>query len=375
MLVLLDELASGTDPEEGSAIAMAVLDYFIENNVTVIATTHQSALKNYAFSKDGVENASVSFDPETHRPTYSIILGLPGESHALDIAAGSGMNDIIVGRARRYLDEQSTDVAQIIREITSQQRTLDDKESDFQRKRNEWLERARETDLRSLRLKQRETELRTHGYMQLTNQIQENRKQLENLVRELREGELSKDKTRAVKEFIDDMERTAEKERTELAGVKEELRVFQNVEPGMDVLVGASRQRGTIVRKAKPGYWVVATDKLKITVSESDIKEIVKKSKPRKKVQIAHTAGIQSAAFCLDLRGCRLVEALDELERQIDRAILSNMTGFEVIHGLGEGVLQQGIHDRLRTHPSIGEYGFALPDAGGFGKTVVQLKA
>jgi DNA mismatch repair protein MutS2 len=375
VLVLLDELASGTDPEEGSAIAMAVLDHFIENHSTVVATTHQSALKNYAFSKDGVANASVSFDPETHRPTYSIILGLPGESHALDIAAGSGMSREIIDCAHRYLDEQSTDVAQIIREITFHQRSLKDKETDFQKKRNEWLERSRETDLRALRLKQRETELRTQGYVELTKQNQENRRQLENLVRDLREGELSKEKTRAVKEFIGEMEKAANKEKAEIAEVTQELRPVQNLAEGMDVLVGASRQRGTVVRKARSGYWVVATDKLKITVPESDIKEIVQKAKQEKRVHIAHTAGASFAAYSLDLRGYRLVEALDELERQIDRAILGNLTSFEVIHGLGEGVLKQGIQDRLRSHPSVGEFCFALPDAGGFGKTIVQLKA
>ena len=374
VLVLLDELASGTDPEEGSAIAMAVLDHFLESHSTVIATTHQSALKNYAFSKEGVVNASVSFDPETHRPTYSIILGLPGESHALDIASGSGMSQAIIDSARRYLDAQSTDVAQIIREITFHQRSLNEKESDFQKKRDEWLERVRETDLRSLRLKQRETELRTQGYMQLTKQIQENRRQLENLVRDLREGELSKEKTRAVKEFIGEMEKVADKEKAELAEVSQELKPVRDVAEGMDVLVGASRQRGTVVRKARSGFWVVATDKLKITVPESDIKEIVKKDKPARKVRVAHTAGADAAVYTLDLRGYRLVEALDELERQIDRAILGNMISFEVIHGLGEGILKQGIHDRLRSHPSVGEFGFALPDAGGFGKTIVQLK-
>jgi DNA mismatch repair protein MutS2 len=375
VLVLLDELASGTDPEEGSAIAMAVLDHFIENHSTVVATTHQSALKNYAFSKDGVANASVSFDPETHRPTYSIILGLPGESHALDIAAGSGMSREIIDCAHRYLDEQSTDVAQIIREITFHQRSLKDKETDFQKKRNEWLERSRETDLRALRLKQRETELRTQGYVELTKQNQENRRQLENLVRDLREGELSKEKTRAVKEFIGEMEKAANKEKAEIAEVTQELRPAQDLAEGMDVLVGASRQRGTVVRKARSGYWVVATDKLKITVPESDIKEIVQKAKKEKRVHVAHSAGAGFAAYSLDLRGYRLVEALDELERQIDRAILGNLTSFEVIHGLGEGVLKQGIQDRLRSHPSVGEFGFALPDAGGFGKTIVQLKA
>ena len=374
ILVLLDELGSGTDPEEGSALAMAVLDKFLDRGANVITTTHQSVLKNYGFSKDGVINASVAFDSDTHRPTYSIILGLPGESHALEIAASSGMNDEILRNARRYLDEQSTDVAQIIREITAQQRVLNEKESDFEKRRKSYLEQVRETDLRALRLKQREAELRTQGYMQLTKQITESRKQLENLVRELREGELSREKTRAVKDFIDEMEQTVSKERDEIAEVKKSLSPVQDIEPGMEVLVGASKQRGKVIRKARNGFWVVATEKLKVTVAESDIKEIVEEKAFEKRVRVEHSAVATTAVFTLDLRGFRLAQALDELERQIDRAIMANLGGFEVIHGHGEGILKRGIHDRLKSHPSIKSFNFAVPEAGGFGKTVIELK-
>ncbi|MBT3271779.1 MAG: endonuclease MutS2, partial [Spirochaetales bacterium] len=372
-LVLLDELGSGTDPEEGSALAMAVLDHFLSIHATVVTTTHQSVLKNYGFTKAGVINASVAFDPETHRPTYKIVPGLPGESHALDIAENSGMKAGILEVARRYLDEQSTDVAQIIREITQQQRKLDEKELDFSKKQGNLTERIRETDLKFLRLKQRETELRTQGYMELTKQLQDSRKQLENLVRELREGELTKDKTRAVKEFIDEMEGFVEREREEIQEVRRELSPVPEVQPGMEVLVGTSRQRGTVIRKAKKGYWVVATDKLRITVQETEMSAAAPREKKKAKVQVDRVSGADPAVFTLDLRGCRLQEALDQLERQIDRALMGNMIGFEVIHGHGEGVLKRGIQDRLRSHPAVKDFSFAAPEAGGFGKTVVHL--
>ena len=372
-LILLDELGSGTDPEEGSAIGMAVLDRFLDRRAIVVTTTHQSVLKKYAFSKPGVTNASVSFDKDTHRPTYSIVLGLPGESHALEIAENSGMSHEILANARRYLDDQSTDVAQIIREITAQQRSLSERESEYEKRRGDLLESIRETDLRSLRLKQREMELRTQGYMQLTKQIQESRKQLENLVREIREGELTKDKRKAVKQFIEKLEQTADKEREELTEVEHELAPRLAIEPGMEVLVGSSRQRGQVVRRARKGFWIVSTEKLKVTVPESDIKAVVEAKESKNTVRVEHTSDGPRPVFTLDLRGRRLAEALDELERQIDRALIANLSEFEIIHGHGEGVLKNGVHERLKSHPAVKEFKFAMPQEGGFGKTIVRL--
>jgi DNA mismatch repair protein MutS2 len=372
-LILLDELGAGTDPEEGSAIAMAVLDRFLEQEAIVVATTHQSVLKNYAFSKPGVTNASVSFDPDTHRPTYSIVLGLPGESHALEIAESSGLHRQILAKARHYLDEQSTDVAKIIKEITAQQRALNERESEFEKKKEDLIENIRETDLKSLRLKQREMELRTQGYMQLTKQIQESRKQLENLVKELREGELTKNKTKAVKQFIENLEEAADQEREGLAEVREELAPELEIKPGVEVLVGSSRQRGKVVRSARRGYWIVATDKLRVTVPESEIRAVVGSEGNERKIRVEHTSDGGGAVFTLDLRGYRLAEAIAELERQIDRALMTGMAGFEVIHGHGEGVLKNGVLELLRTHPAVKGHQFAVPEQGGFGKTIVKL--
>ena len=372
-LILLDEIGSGTDPEEGSAIAMAALDRFLERKATVVATTHQSVLKNYGFSKPGVTNASVSFDRDTHRPTYRILQGLPGESHALEIAESGGMNQEILAGARRYLDEQSTDAAKILREISAQQRLLNEKESEFERKRSDLIERMRETDLRSLRLKQREIELRTQGYMQLTKQLQESRQQLENLVKELREGELTKEKTRSAKKFIERLEQTAEREREEITEVRQELAPDLKIEPGSIVLVGNSRQQGTVLRKARKGYWIVMTEKVKVTVEESEIKAVVHRDSGEKKVKIEHSSIAGNPVYVLDLRGYRLADALEELEKQIDRAILGGMRSFEVVHGHGEGILKQGLHERLRNHPAVAKFYFAVPEEGGFGKTIVDL--
>ena len=372
-LVLLDELGSGTDPEEGSAIAMAILDYFLKRSSTVIVTTHHGVLKNYGYTQDGVMNASVAFDGETHKPTYRIILGLPGESHAFDIARSSGLSSDILNQARNYLDEQSTDIAHVIREISEKQRELNVKEEHYDRKRRDLLEKIRETDLRALKLKQHELELRNQGYAQMTKQLQESRKRLEGLVKELKEGELTREKTKSVKEFISNLEEMAEFERAEIVQEKSELLPEKELEPGVAVQVGVSKQRGTIIRRAKNNGWVIATENMKITVPEEDITPIQAEKVEVPHVQVSHISGAERPSYQLDLRGMRLNEALEAVDKQIDRALMVSLLEFEIIHGFGEGILQTGIHKYLRTHRAVRDFYFANPDSGGFGKTIVKL--
>ncbi|MDR1319389.1 MAG: endonuclease MutS2, partial [Treponema sp.] len=186
-LVLLDELGSGTDPEEGSAIAMAILDFFIEKNARLIVTTHHGILKNYGYTREKVENASVEFDGSTLSPTYRILMGVPGESRAVDIAARKGLAEDIVKRARSYLAEERSDVSALIRGLKEKHFKLD---ADAQKSRAEELrlrEERRRADLRELRLRQKETELKQDAAGRLRAFLAESRKTLENLVREVRE--------------------------------------------------------------------------------------------------------------------------------------------------------------------------------------------
>jgi DNA mismatch repair protein MutS2 len=205
-LVLLDELGAGTDPEEGSAIAMAILDHFIETQSTVILTTHHGMLKNYGYSRAGVENASAEFDRQTLSPTYRIIMGIPGESRALDIAERNGLPPALVERARSYLDKERADVSALIAGLKEKRRELEEASVSAREAEKRIEEERREADLRELSLRRREQLLKEEGAVEFRRFLLESRKTLENLVRELREGELGRDKTLAVKEFIRGLE-------------------------------------------------------------------------------------------------------------------------------------------------------------------------
>jgi len=398
-LVLLDELGSGTDPEEGSAIAMAILDHFIEAKTCLIVTTHHGILKNYGYTREGVENASMEFDSRTLSPTFRIVMGIPGESRAVDIASRNGFPASLVSAARSYLDEERSDVSALIAGLKEKHRELDEAAEAGKMEERRLLEERRQADLKELRLRQKELQLRSGEAGSLRALLGESRKTLENLVREVKEGELSREKTLKVKEFLSGLEERvlaedAELEKERLALAEERGRLEESspaakeaaFAPGMEVLAGESRARGRILRQdrkgssSSPASWIVEVGSLRMSFSEKDLApaEARDTSSARGAARnVSWTVDLAPSApihIELSLLGMRLPDALDALTRQIDAAVLGGLREFAVVHGKGDGILSKGVHDYLRKDPRVADYYFSRPEAGGFGRTDVVLK-
>jgi len=399
-LVLLDELGSGTDPEEGSAIAMALLDHFIERKTHLIVTTHHGILKNYGYTREGVENASMEFDSHTLSPNYRIVMGIPGESRALDIVSRNGFPPELVSRARGYLDEERSDVSALIAGLKEKHREMDVAAEAGKKEEKRLLEERRRTDLRELRLKQKELQLRSEGVGSLRNLLGESRKTLENLVRELKEGELGREKTLKVKEFLSGLEARVqaedyglEREGLALAGElrsselrSSELRSSELrsavLAPGVEVLAGESRRRGRVLRLDRkgsaetPASWIVEIGSLKMGFLETELLPLAAdgSSTGGRASWAADLAPSTAVQIELNLLGMRLSEALEALGRQIDAAVLGGLREFSVVHGKGNGILQKGVHDFLKNDPRVADYYFSRPEMGGFGRTEVVLK-
>lgn len=378
-LVLLDELGSGTDPEEGCAIAMALLDVFIGRGAVSLVTTHHGILKNFGYTKEGVLNASVDFDKDTLSPTYRILMGVPGESRALDIALKNGVSAEVVDGARRYLKDERTDVSAMIRGLSLKHRELDGMRDEEKRRLRDAMDEQRKASLKELQLRQKEIELRSHGVSELKSLLSESRKTLENLVRALREGELTREKTQEVKDFIaslDEKVEAADRElRVQARDFKTGARAPAALAEGSAVLILPGRRRGTVIRAAKKGFWVVETNALRMTVDEADL-EATEDLAPQAPSVSVEASGDRSsrAVLELDLRGFRLVEAIAALERQLDAAIMANLHGFSIIHGTGEGILQQGVRETLARYPGVADFHYARPEDGGHGKTIVSFR-
>lgn len=419
-LVLLDELGSGTDPQEGSAIAMAVLDSLLEKKPIVLATTHHGILKNYGYTHAACINASVDFDQDTLSPTYRILMGVPGESHALDIAARNGLDPAIVAQARSYLQEERADVSALIRGLTAKHEELARFDEEKKKEERALREKRRKTDLRELQLRQKELELREQGYRQIGQLLDSSRKQLENLVREIREGEMTREKTVQVKTWLAELEASVAGEYSGLIGARaetgemkkemDELRKKEEAEeavnrpdgragnrgrkgssaapsgktpaeylpsfaPGVEVYVGAAKRRGTLVRAAKKGFWIVTTDSLKMTVAESELAPVPVNGQAKMVSIEVHTemGGDDTPAFELRLMGMRYDEAMKTLERQLDLASMKGLKEFSIVHGKGHGILQEAVHAALKTYAGVSEFHFARPEDGGTGKTIVTM--
>ena len=397
-LVLLDELGSGTDPQEGGAIAMAVLDELIEKDSFVLITTHHGILKNYGYTHPSCINASVEFNTETLSPTYRIIMGVPGESHALEIADKSGIPKRITEAAEKYISNNQADISALIKGLNEKHTELAQKEKEFAEKEKLIHEKWRKTDLKALRVKQHEMELKEQGYKKSRDFLDESRKMLENLVRELREGEITREKTLKVKETLNKLSESVEKEKEKIA--EEKLEITESVpeqtavstadfKPGQEVIFGKNRTKAVLLQKTKNNCWQVRAGSMKLTVKESDLVLSETQSNPVISIEIAHEEETSSRVrfgadmkygnserpvFELRLLGMRYEQAVKALEHQLDLCAIHNFKDFSIIHGKGNGVLQEAVQNYLKNYSAVKEFHFARPEDGGTGKTYVTLK-
>ncbi|MFW6214224.1 MAG: endonuclease MutS2, partial [Spirochaetota bacterium] len=276
-LVLLDELGSGTDPEEGGALAMAVIDELLEKQPFTIVTTHHGRLKHYGFTNTQALNASVEFDQESLRPTYRIIPGVPGSSHAIEIAAQMGLLRRVTGKAKSYLADEEYDTGRIIRRLTDREQELHREREEAKSERARVTREATELEEREAQLARERAELKQRHIRELDQWAAEARSKLENLVREIREGELTREKTQAVKGFIGEIDEFLEREREAVRAQLSEPRTARRkggtapsaegkpadrpgpdrIEAGSEVTVASSGKRGTVQRKGKGTTWIV----------------------------------------------------------------------------------------------------------------------
>jgi len=269
----------------------------------------------------------------------------------------------------------------MIKELERRQTEFKRHEESLKQREASLHEQIKEHDLAALRLRQREHQLKQSGYGELNKFLREARQELENLVHQLKiGGNVSKEDTKRVKEFIRTVEEREKQEKEQIEQEEIEFASSDTYEfsPGMQVITGPGRRRGTIIRRAKQGYWLVEVGAMKITLPESELMpaESSEQKQKQSSPQYGYTndSGTEPAAFSLDVRGERLDEALDRVNRQLDNATLANLYEFEIIHGKGEGILQTGVQRLLQDSPQVEEFYFSRPEQGGTGKTIVKLK-
>jgi len=374
-LVLLDELGAGTDPQEGAALAIAILEDLRLKQIKTMATTHYPELKAYGIETDRVENASMEFDTDSLRPTYRFMQGVPGRSNAFEIARRLGLSEVIVGHAQEQTDTDS-DVNRIIERLEDQ--TLES------RKR---LDNIREVEQENLKFnralkklynefnREKETELnkaRLEAQEIVDLALSESESILKNLhdKSSLKPHEIIEAKTQLKKLAPETVDLSKNK-------VLKQAKKNRAPKVGDDILVTSYGQRGTLVKQLKDGRWEAQVGLIKMTLEEQEFNllKAEKEQQPKRKqvnvVKRANTAGPKAR---LDLRGKRYEEAMEELDAFIDQALLNNMAQVDIIHGIGTGVIREGVTKYLRRNKHVKSFGYAPQNAGGSGATIVIFK-
>lgn len=384
-LILLDELGSGTDPSEGSALAMAVLDELHSRGVRTVATTHINELKVFAHISDGMENASMEFDSLTLSPTFRLLIGVPGQSNALTVAERLGMPPGMIDRARSYMRKDFLDLEEVVSGLAEERSKLsrDNEKIEEMKIELEHLLRELEEEKRGLGKKRREV-LRNAREEAMSivssaqQKIDEILKNLHRVEREERGKEaLSKGETlrKEVKALRDEYRAV---EILDEEGIKPIE--FDKVQEGRFVYVKSLRSPGEVIRVASEKEIQVRVGLLKVNTELNDLCEYEKNGKysEEKGKDIPANSNLmweKSAAVQrrLDLRGLNLEEAILRVDKHLDDALLAGLDTIEIIHGKGTGKLRSGLHHYLRDKKEISGYRLGGEGEGGSGVTIVRM--
>lgn len=374
-LVLVDELGAGTDPQEGASLAISILEHLRLMQVKTMATTHYPELKAYGIETEFVENASMEFDTETLSPTYHFMQGVPGRSNAFEIARRLGLAEVIVNEAERLMDSD-TDVNRIIERLEEQ--------THESRKRLDHIKEVEQDNLKFNRAvkklynefshaKDKELEKASDKAQEIVDKaMAESEEILKNLHHKagLKPHEVIEAKSQ-LKKLAPEVDLSKNK-------VLKKAKKLRAPRVGDDIIVTAYGQRGTLINQTKNGKWEAQVGLIKMMLKEDEfslVKVQEEAQKPKKKQVHVVKKSKKSAGprARLDLRGKRYEEAMQELDEFIDQALLNNIAQVDIIHGIGTGVIREGVTKYLSRNKHVKSFGYAPQNAGGSGCTIANL--
>lgn len=372
-LVLMDELGSGTDPMEGAAFAMAIIDYLNKKHVTSIITTHYSEVKAYAFNTTGIKSASMEFNVETLSPTYRLLEGIPGESNALIIARKYGISEEIIENAKSYISEDNQRVEEMLKSIKEKNDKLEMMHAQLEATRAEFDKQKNIYEQKMIKLENEKNEIIKRAYEEADNYLKNMQAKAKNLIDKINSEESKKEDAKNAQRSLNMLRESFITDKKK--NVKEKKIITQNVDfaVGEEVLVKTMNQNGKILKIMPDNRIQVQTGILKLVVSTDDIVKIQKK-KTNKFKNFASLKRTSQVRGEIDLRGMNADEAIAELETYMDRAMLTGYHEIYIIHGKGTMVLRKKIHEYLRTSKYVAEFKDANQNEGGVGCTVVTLK-
>lgn len=384
-LVLLDELGAGTDPKEGAALAMAILDKLATIGAEVVITTHYPELKVYGFNRSKTINASMEFNNATLQPTYKLLLGIPGQSNGIQIAQRLGIADDVIAEARSFISDESQDLNEMIGDLVDQRRQVRERNEELQARLTKQQHDQQELDEKLDRFNETREKLLNNARRDANHQVANAKREANKIIHHLRQLEARGGQQVKENELIDaqgklnalhrDDPRLKDNKVLRRAKKRHDLHV------GDQVLVKSYGQQGTLVAKRGNHKWEVAIGILKMEIDDRQLEKLSakelsaqrEKQRQQTRKRAVHTTQTRQTTARLDLRGKRYEQAMNELAAFIDHALLNNLSPVTIIHGKGTGALRKGTQQYLASNPRVKSFNYAAPNAGGDGATIVYF--
>jgi DNA mismatch repair protein MutS2 len=375
-LVLFDELGAGTDPTEGAALAIAILDDVYRRGARIVATTHYSELKGYAYNREGVMNASVEFDVETLSPTYRLLIGVPGRSNAFAISKRLGLEEKIIEQAKAHIDEDASQVESMIASLEQSQKSAESDWEEAEKALQEAEQLRFDLQKKLDDLEKEKERILAEAEQQAEQAVKDAKEEAEVIISELRD--LQKQGVSVKEHQIIDakkhLEEAAPKLTKQQKKVKRTAEKKREFKPGDEVKVLSFGQKGHIVEKVSEAEYQVQMGIMKMKVEASDL-QLIDRPQPVETKPLATIRGSDHHVKPeLDLRGERYEEAMLKVEKYLDDALLAGYASVSIIHGKGTGALRKGVKDLLKRHPHVKSARDGGANEGGLGNTVVELR-
>lgn len=387
-LVLLDELGAGTDPEEGTALAIALLEKLMNANAKILLTSHYGELKAYAFSHPDMENASMEFDLNSLRPTYRLILGVPGESNALAIAKRLGLQEEIIQVASKNVRQETRELNELLISLKTQRNDFNSQLRELAEKNKAFLDEKNKFE--GYKVQWKEKQEKSLEKLQNENKqfISDSKKEVETILSSLKEfrhgNTIGADLERKIQSEKEKLNELSKKIPSNLLFVEKDNSESEDFVVGDGVYIPSLKMSGTVLNVEDSQLWV-EVGALKLKAPRKGAKKLAaapkteaKKDSGRRRISRinqnnekklrAQTIGIE-----IDVRGENAEDAILRIERFIDESIMAGSPFIRIIHGKGTGVLKIKIHEMLKSYPGIKNYNFAPLNQGGDGATEVQL--
>lgn len=382
-LALLDELGAGTDPTEGAALAISILEHLYDKGVKTIATTHYTELKKYALSTRGVENASMEFDVETLSPTYRLSIGTPGRSNAFEISQKLGLKPVIIKHAKGMLDRGDIEFEDVITTIEKDKKVAEEERDEAIMLNLEMKKQKEQFDKERAKLEEQKQKIISKAKEEARDMIREAKEFADQVQRELRELEKYQnagDRNRKFEEVRKAIRSTSDQYKEKFISVENPAPVSAGeLKPGDRVKVISLDQKGNVLTLPDDKDELqVQVGLMKITVNLNNITKIqdgnTKKDNKTSRYGTLYRNKVQSITPSINVRGSLLDDALMDVDKYLDDAYIAGLKEVTIIHGRGEGVLREGLQQMLKSHKHVSKYRKGAYNEGGDGVTVVQLK-